>query len=133
MKKKHFAFGCTILIIFIIMVYVALVYLLSPLPICSDYSIEILLESRAPDGKNIATSFISGGNATVGFSTRVCLRSGNSDFDSDEGIVFIKSGIEPIELQWQTPTHLNIEYKGNEIFKKEKSWKNISLHYQKIE
>ena len=96
---------------------------------CND---DIKSESRSPDGKYVAALYERNCGATTNFSTIVNIRNSSSKFNRDEDIVLVVKGRHQISLVWKDSRTMQIVCANcppDDIFKRERSWKDIQIIY----
>jgi hypothetical protein len=101
-------------------------------------------EAKSPDGLHIATSFERNCGATTGYSTMVVLRRHSGKLDlrhdtdpqQDKNIVLIVDKRPNLQIRWKSNRELLIDsssssIKPQDIFKKNMSWNNIQIQYNR--
>ncbi len=96
---------------------------------CND---TIKSEVKSSDRKYVATLYVRDCGATTDFSTIISLRPVLAEFDGEEGRIFVIKGRPQVNIVWNEQTSLRVECIGcnsNDIFRQDKSWKDISITY----
>ncbi|MCX2803407.1 hypothetical protein [Microbulbifer thermotolerans] len=100
---------------------------------CGDLcSVDLLSESKSPDGKYIATVFERNCGATTPFVRVVSLRHAGSGFapEEDDDWVFTIHGQSDINVSWVENTELIISYSATGDTPTQRTrWKKLNIKY----
>lgn len=102
-------------------------------PIASRCEDTIRAEVRSPGGKHIATLFERNCGATAALVTYVNLRESSTEFDVEEGNIFlVEEEPQQVNIVWNNAEDLHmecLECGSEDVFKQEKSWKDLTITY----
>ena len=90
---------------------------------------KIITEMYSPNEKYRAVIIDNSGGATTGFSYQLVIAKKNEKIKrKDENIVFISD--RKFEILWLDDNNLSVKKSDGEVFKKEKQYKEVYVHYE---
>jgi hypothetical protein len=92
----------------------------------------VTAELTSPSGGYVATVYERDCGATTDFSTLVNIRAASTQFDANQGIVFVVRGRRVLNISWKSNKNLNIDCADcvdRDVFRREGSWNGMAISY----